>query len=257
MKKTLAIALLTIAWAVIPSAAADNTPSATKSTRKERLLIKEGNKLYKEGKYTPAAQKYVEALKENPMSVAAVYDLGLTRIRQGAAKGESDENREKLTAEGSKYLETAAAAGQTNPKIAAKAAYNLGNLAFNSQKYDVAVQQYKRSLRLDPEDDDARRNLRIAQKKLQNQDKKDDKQDQKQDKQQQQQDQNKDQNKEQNQDKQDQQQDQQQQQQPQSRINEQTAAQILQAVENKENATRARVAGQGDKSQGRPRGKNW
>lgn len=232
----------------------DKEPPQTKSTRKERLLIKEGNNLYKEGKYTAAAQKYQDAIVENPASATAVYDLGLTRIRQSNAPGESEENRQKIADEGQKMLESVAQTGATSPRLAAKAAYNLGNLAFHGEKYDVAIEQYKRSLRLDPDDDDARRNLRIAQKKLKNQDKDQDKQDQ--DKQEQeQQDQQKDQDK---QDKQDQQQDQQQEQQkPQSRMSEQTAAQILQAVEQKENATRARVGGIGDKSRESVKSKNW
>ncbi len=155
--------------------------------------------------------------------------------------------------------------GSVKPKLASMANYNLGNVAFNSEDYKQALGYYKQALRLNPNDDNARRNLRITQLKIQDQD---DNQDQNQDKDQNQQNQDKDQDK---QDKQDQQQDQQdqqkqdqqnnQQQQPKPQdINQQTADQILKAMENKENQTRARVAtgNQGDKSKGRNRNtKNW
>ncbi len=156
--------------------------------------------------------------------------------------------------------------GSQKPDLAAKANYNLGNVCFNSEGYPQALDYYKQALRLNPDDAAAKRNLRITQLKMQNQNQdKDKNQDQNKD---QNQDQNKDQNKDQNQNKdqdqnkdqnQDQQQNKNQQQQPQD-INQQTADQILKAMENKENQTRARVGNgsQGDKTKGQNRSrKNW
>lgn len=259
MKHNLAIILMLLA--VCGCSDSPSAPETGKSTRKERLLIKDGNKSYNEGKYAPAAEKYQAAIAENPSSLTAVYDLGLTRVRQSAQAGEKEEERQKLEQEGQRLLETVSQAGNANPALASKAAYNLGNLAFNSEKYDVALQQYKRALRFNPDDDDARRNLRITQKKLQNQDQdqnqdNDKEQDQDKDKDKEEQ-QEKDQNQQENQDQQ-QNEEQQQPQQPQSRLSEQTAAQILQAVENKENATRARVNSAGEKASQRSQtGRNW
>ena len=149
------------------------------------------------------------------------------------------------------------------PRLASMANYNLGNVAFNSEDYSKALGYYKQALRLNPNDDKARRNLRITQLKIQDQDNqdqdKDKEEDQKDKEQNQDQQQNQNQNQDQNQDKQDQQNNQQQQPKPQD-INQQTADQILKAMENKENQTRARVAtgNQGDKSKGRNRNnKNW
>ena len=124
-------------------------------------------------------------------------------------------------------------------RLASYAAYNLGNMAFNSQQWGQSIQYYKEALRRNPDDDNARDNLRLAQLKKsqsQNQDK-----DKNQDKD------NKEQEKEKEQQKQDQQN---QQQKQQKEMSQQAASQILQAIDNKESATRARVnkARKGEKS---------
>ena len=121
-------------------------------------------------------------------------------------------------------------------------------MEFNAKQYDKAIGYYKQSLRIDADDDRTRMNLRIAQlnlKKDQNKDNQDQNKNQDQDKK----DQNKDQNKDQQ--NQPQQQDQQNQQQKQQKeMSQQAASQILQAIDNKESATRARVnkARKGEKS---------
>lgn len=235
---------------------------SAESTRKERNYITEGNKLYNDGRYRAAYLKYQQALKENPSSAVARYNLGLSQIRLGSNPSDTTQAAKDMLANGAKAMEQISQMGREKPKLASRANYNLGNIAFNSEDYSNALNYYKQSLRLNPDDEAARRNLRITQLKLQNQnqDKNQDQnkdqeqnQDQNQD-QQQNQDQNQDQNKDQNQDKD------QQQQQQQPDINQQTADQILKAMENKENQTRARVTtgNQGDKSTDRNRSrKNW
>ena len=230
------------------------------STRKERNNITEGNKLYNDGRYRQAYLKYLEALKENPSSAVARYNLGLSQIRLGSNPSDTTQTAKDMLANGAKAMEQISQMGREKPQLAARANYNLGNIAFNSEDYSKALGYYKQSLRLNPDDEAARRNLRITQLKLQqqNQDQNQDQQNQDQN-----QEQNQDQNKDQNQDQQqsqDQQQQQQDQQQQQQDINQQTADQILNAMENKENQTRARVnsGGQGDKSKGVNRSrKNW
>ena len=240
------------------------------STKKERNRITKGNQLYDEGKYKDARKQYEDALKENPASVVGRYNLGLSELRIGSNPNDTSETAKNILASGVKNMEQVANMGKKRPDLASKANYNLGNVAFTSEDYQKAIDYYKRALRLNPEDNNARRNLRIAQLKLQNQDQ-DQNQDQNQDQQDQNQDQNEDQqdqqeqNQDQNQDQQDQNQDQnqdqqnQQDQQPQSNLNQQTAEQILNAIENKENQTRARVAGQNaEKSRLRNRNRrNW
>lgn len=225
-----------------------DTASAT-TNRKERRMVTQGNELFKGGHYLEAGEKYQQALKLEPSSKEALYNLGLTYIRR-AGEAQSDSLRQQLAKAGAEAMQNVAQAVKEKPNLAADAMYNLGNIAFNSEDYAQAVEMYKHSLRVRPEDEKTRRNLRIAQKKLQqNQDdqNKDQNKDQdKQDQDKQDQDQNKDQQ---------QNQDQQQQQQPpqQQEINPQAAEQILNAMENKENQTRARVnkANNGEKATGR------
>lgn len=234
------------------------------SNRKERNFISEGNKLYNDGRYRAAYQKYQQALKANPNSAAGRYNLGLSQIRLGSNPSDTTQAAKNMLQEGCKTMEQVAQMGREKPELAARANYNLGNVAFNTEDYSGALNYYKQSLRLNPEDEAARRNLRITQLKLQNQNKDKD-QDKNQDKnkdQNKEQEQNKDQNKDQN--KNQNQQQNQDKQQPQNNqqpdINQQTADQILKAMENKESQTRARMAAgqQGEKSKGKNRSrKNW
>lgn len=225
--------------------AACGMATASASTRAERRLVSKGNKLYTEHKFVEAASIYEQALKENPQSTSAIYNLGLAQLRQVTNPADSTPKAKALIENARKNLTEAASRAKTRPGIAAKANYNLGNLEFNTNQFEKAIQYYKQALRIDPNDNNARRNLRIAQKKLQQQ-----KQD-KQQNQQQKQDQQKQDQQKQNKDQQKQDQNKEQQKQPKDQeINQQTAERILQAVDNKENQTRARVnrASRGEKS---------
>ena len=126
--------------------------------------------------------------------------------------------------------------------------YNLGNIAFNDEKYDVSIEMYKASLRVNPDNLKTRENLRLAQLKKQEQEQNQDQQNQDQQQQQQQ---------EQQQQPQEQQQEQQEQQQPQEQPMTQSAQQILQSMQNKENSTRKKVKEQ-EPTVGRPQSdKPW
>lgn len=240
---------------------ADALEVSATTNRQERKLVDKGNSLYRGGHYLEAGEAYQQALKVEPSSKEALYNLGLTYIRRASA-AQSDSLRQQLAKAGAEAMQAVAQSFKEKPNLAADALFNLGNIAFNSEDYGQAVEMYKQSLRIRPEDEKTRRNLRIAQKKLQqNQDQnknQDQDKEQNQDKDQNQdQQQDQDQNKDQNNDRQ-QNPDQQQQQQPE--INPQAAEQILKALENKENQTRARVnkSNNGQEAAGRSRNtKRW
>lgn len=225
-------------------------PGAQASTRQERRLVSKGNKLYTQRKYVEAASVYEQALKENPQSSSARYNLGLSQIRQVANPADTTPKNRRILDAARKNLSAVAAESLQKPGLAAKANFNLGNLEFNSQDYQKAIDYYKQALRIDPTDDNARKNLRIAQKKKQQQDQQQNKQNQ--DKQKQDQDKDKQ--------KQDKQKQDQQKQPQEQKINQQTAERILQAMDNKENQTRARVSraskGEGAGGHGRA-SKRW
>lgn len=235
-----------------------------KSTRKERNYIVEGNKLYANKEYKKAEEAYNRALKENPMSYRALYNKALTQIRIGEDEDLKDQEQKKQYLQnGVQAMESVANINGADPDVSSKAHYNLGNIAFKGGDYASAVQSYKQSLRLNPTSDKARKNLRIAQKKLQQQNNQNqDQQDQQQEQQQEQKKQEDQQQQQQEQKPQPQSNRQQDQQQPQDGgMSEQSAEQILKAMENKENSTRQRVQGQlnkGNKNSGRNRPiKKW
>lgn len=227
--------------------------ASAQSVREERRLISEGNRLFTERKYSEAAKKYEQALGVNSMSAVSRYNLGLAQIRQVSNPQDTTPRSRQLLDGARQNLTSVASLAKDKPGLASKANYNLGNLEFNRKEYKSAIDYYKQALRIDPNDESARKNLRIAQKQLQNQNQEQN-QEQNQDKQENQQENN--QNKDQKQNPKDQKQ----QEQKENNISPQAANQILQAMDNKENQTRARVnrANKGEKSGGSNTGrKKW
>lgn len=220
------------------------TPS--KSYKTERNDIRRGNALFKEDKFYEALEAYDEALKENGSSIRARFNKAVTllQLQNDDNKGTSADPRvqaQKL------FGDLISDAMQFDKDIAEKAYYNLGNMAFNDEQYDQSIECYKSALRIDPNNMQTRENLRLAQLKKQEQEQNQDQQDQQQEDQQQQQQQEQ-------QDQQDQQQDQQEQQpQPQDqKPMTNSAQQILQTMQNKENATRKKVQAKEEPATGRP-----
>ncbi len=245
-----ALLILTPMPAAAESAAVDN------SVKRERVYISSGNKAFNAQKYEEAEAAYREALKANPTSETARYNLATTLLRR--LDSLKDKAKEAAQKESLDILDQLARTA-SDKKIREYANYNLGNVAFNTQEYDKAIEYYKQALRLNPDNDKARQNLRLAQKKKQEQDQnkdqnnKDQNQNKDQDKKDQDKDQDKDQNKDDNQDKKDQQPPQQ----PKGSISDQNAEQILKAMENQENATRQRVNAKEGNAGGRAHGNPW
>lgn len=225
--------------AVVGTALSVGTARAQKLVRQ---YIREGNSLYGKEDYLNSEISYRKALEANAADSVAQFNLGNTLYRQ-----------QKME-DALKQYTTAAAASEKggNKKMAAQSYYNAGNVCMAAQQYDKALQLYKQSLRMDPTDDEARYNMVLASKLLQqqqdqNQDQNQD-QDQQQDQQQnQQQDQQQDQQNQdqQNQDQQqpqDQQQNQdQQQQQRQGQMSQEQAESILNAANQEEKNVQDKV----------------
>lgn len=257
-KRNILTALATAALLTIPSVARAAGDTSDTSTRKERNHIRAGNKLYEEKRFAEAEVEYRKALEQNAMSEKAMYNLAVSLLRQA---GNADPNNENNPIAEAQSILTDLAKTAGDDAISERSFYNLGNMAFNQQQYDQAINMYKGALRKNPDNDKARENLRLAQLKKQEQEQnqdqnkdqnKDQNQDQKdQNKDRKNQNQNKDQNKDQDQNKdkdqnqnqqnQDKQKPQQQPQQQQGGISDANAAKILKTMENEENATRRKV----------------
>lgn len=224
-------------------APAHNTPS--ESYKAERNDIRRGNKLFEDEQYYKAIEAYDKALAVNGGSIRARYNkaIALLQLQSDDNKGtENDPRAQAAELLGGLIPD----ARLYDPQVAQNAFYNLGNMAFNDEQYDRAIEMYKSTLRMKPDNQDARENLRLAQLKKQEQENQDQQQ-QQQDQQQQEQQQEQQQQQQQEQQQQEQQQEQQQ---PKPMTN--SAQQILQSMQNKENATRKKVNEQETEAAARP-----
>jgi len=218
------------------------TPSQSYKT--ERNSIRRGNSLFKEDKFYEALEAYDEALKENGSSIRGRYNKAVTllQLQNDDNKGTAADPRVQAAGIFNDLISDAV---QFDKDIAELTYYNLGNMAFNDEQYNQSIECYKNALRIDPDNLEARENLRLAQLKKQEQEQNQDQQDQQQQEQQEQQ--------QQQPQEQQNQEDQQQQQQPQEqKPMTNSAQQILQTMQNKENATRKKVQAKEEPATGRP-----
>ncbi|MGB2866814.1 MAG: tetratricopeptide repeat protein [Bacteroidota bacterium] len=167
------------------------------SAQTVRSHISEGNRVYEKGRYEDAEVSYKKALEKDPKSREGQFNLGNAQYKQQRFEESMRE-----------FANSAAVAKA--PVDRADSYYNLGNSLYRSNKYPESIEAYKRALRLNPDDEDARYNLQMAREKLkqqqqnkqqQNKDQKKDQKDQKdqQNQQQQKQDQQQQQQQQQNQ----------------------------------------------------------
>ncbi len=120
----------------------------------ERSLVRKGTRQYNKGEYETAIQRYEEALKAAPGQFEATYDLG-----NALYKAERFDRAEQT-------MQQAAADTLRNDMERAEAFYNLGNAQFKQKKYKEALESYKRSLRLNPADMEAKYNYAYTKRLL-------------------------------------------------------------------------------------------
>ena len=214
----------------------------------ERGLVRKGNRQFANQRYEQSADSYQQALVYDSTSFAAKYNLGSAMFRT-----ERYDRAEQL-------LSDVVADSLQSDADRAEAYFNLGNAQFAQQKLQEALQSYRRSLTLNPDDVEAKYNYAYTKKMLeqqQQQQNQDQNQDQNnQDNQNNQNDQNQNQNQQdnnQNQDdknnqnnnqdnqNQDQNQDKQGQQPPRSGMSEQQQQQLLNAIQAQEDKTQEKL----------------
>ena len=123
----------------------------------ERRDVRRGNRLYNRGDYTTAVERYAQALLNAPDCYEAAYDLG-----NALYKSEWFDKAEEMMAR-------AAADTLRTDADRAEAFYNLGNAQFQQQKYKEALESYRRSLLLNPDDMEAKYNFAYTKKLLEQQ----------------------------------------------------------------------------------------
>lgn len=126
--------------------------------RSRSAAVEEGNARMKAGKADEALAAYDKAVAELPGDPGVRFNRGTAL----AALSRHEEAAEEFL--------RATEAKDTSLKAAAF--YNLGNAFFKKDKFQEAVEAYKRALALDPKDERAKWNLEIALKKKKEDDQK-------------------------------------------------------------------------------------
>ena len=166
MKKTFFILLCGVMSLFVVDAAAQRMP--------ERGLVRKGNRLFAKERYEHSSNAYREALQHDSTSFEARYDLANALIRMAMADTTAYANPEGSAAKMSSgnlqqaeaLLQAAAADSLQTAENRAEAYYNLGNAQFVQQKLQDALQSYRRSLVLNPDDMEAKYNYALTKKLL-------------------------------------------------------------------------------------------
>ena len=213
--------------------------SATLNAQTDKKYIRKGNREYEKNKFSDSEISYRKAIDKNKQSPDAVFNVGDALYKQN-----------KFEEAGKQFIENA---NQNDNKLKKSAGlFNLGNSMLKANKLQESIDAYKNSLKLRPDNKEAKYNLSYAQDLLkqqqqqqqQQQDK--DKQDQNKDKNKK--DQKKDQkdqkdknNDQQNDQKKDQDQNKQQQQPQKGEISKEDAQRLLNSLDNDEKNVQEKV----------------
>jgi Ca-activated chloride channel family protein len=113
-------------------------------------LILKGNEFYKQQKFTEAEKEFLKALEKEPSSQTAINNLASTQYRL------------KKNEEARKQFEKLTIGEKTGNNRKATAWYNIGAVLSKEKKPEESIEAYKQSLRLNPDDKQARENLQKA-----------------------------------------------------------------------------------------------
>ena len=143
------------------------------SAQENDNAIQKANDLYKQQQYQQAEAAYSEVLEKESSNSTAKYNRALALHKQGKL----DEAIKELDDLAFKTNDT---------ELKSKAYYNKGAILSGQKKLEESIEAYKNTLRLNPNDKEARENLQKALLELKKKDppKKDDKKKQQQKKQQ-------------------------------------------------------------------------
>ncbi len=115
----------------------------------------EGNDAFDAQDYAGAIEAYERAQEGNPELPQPFYNTGNAQYRQGSYD-------EALSSYNDALL-------NADEELTGSIHFNRGNVHYDSEAYGEAVEAYKEVLRLDPDDEDAKRNLELALRHIQQQ----------------------------------------------------------------------------------------
>lgn len=120
--------------------------------------VNEGNRLYNEQKFEESYKKYQEAVarRKGINAEAAEYNAANSKYKLNDFQEAENNYRKIISSTKDKLLK-------------AKAYHNLGNVFYRKNDYKNAIEAYKQSLLINPNDEETRYNLARALTMLQNQ----------------------------------------------------------------------------------------
>jgi Ca-activated chloride channel family protein len=114
-----------------------------------RNLVNKGVDKYKDKKYTDSEVDFRKGMEKAPENFQAKFNLGDAQYKQ------------QRYDEALKSYQQALMASKDN-ELKAKTYFNIGNSLLKSQKYKESINAYVNSLKLDPNDEEAKYNLSYA-----------------------------------------------------------------------------------------------
>lgn len=111
-----------------------------------------GNKLLEDGKVDSAITEYQAARVERPSEPGVVYNLGSAYHQKGVFDTAATQLQSTLA--------------HVDDALKPSAYYNLGNTLYRMQEYEAAIQSYKQALIANPNDIDAKHNLELTLRKM-------------------------------------------------------------------------------------------
>jgi tetratricopeptide (TPR) repeat protein len=116
--------------------------------------LRAGNSAYTDSNYTQAEEAYRKSAADDPSSAKAAFNLGDALYRQ-------ERYEEAIEAFEKSYGK------QSDPQQQSKSLQNLGNAHYQMKNYLEAAKAYGESLKLDPENEEARYNMAQAIRRIQ------------------------------------------------------------------------------------------
>jgi Ca-activated chloride channel homolog len=122
----------------------------------DKKYIRQGNRVYEKNKFSESEILYRKATAENKNAPDAIFNTGDALYKQN-----------KFEDAGKQFLENANMNEDKSKKSAAM--FNLGNSLLKANKVQESIEAYKGSLKLNPENPEAKYNLAYAQDMLKKQ----------------------------------------------------------------------------------------